>query len=241
MTLESLLISGDVSVHRVLRPTLEKLSIRVEVCNAAKAGEDVLLSEKFDAVIVDCDDMQGGQELLQNVRKTPSNRNSVSFAILNGKTTTQRAFEMGANFVLQKPISSLNANRCFNAALSFMERERRRYFRHPIEMPVLVYFASAQSVKATTTNISEGGMAIRYTGTWPKENPSKLQFSLPGTKLTLEPKAELSWADGVGKAGLRFVDLPQSSKHQMETWLGDLMEKALSEKIDLQIGKSKPQ
>jgi hypothetical protein len=55
----------------------------------------------------------------------------------------------------------------------------------------------------------------------------------------LEPKAELSWADGVGKAGLRFVELPQSSKHQLETWLGDLMEKALSDKIDLQAGKPK--
>jgi len=240
MVLESLLISGDVSVHRVLRPTLEKLAIRVEVCNAAKAGEEVLLSEKFDVVIVDCDDLQGGEHLLQTLRKTPSNRNSVSFAILNGKTTTQRAFEMGANFVLQKPISSLNANRCFNAALSFMERERRRYFRHPLEMPVLVHFSHVPAIKATTTNVSEGGMAIRFSGEWPKENPTKVQFTLPGTKLTLEPKAELSWADGMGKAGLRFVELPQSSKHQLETWLGDLMEKALSDKIDLQSAKSKP-
>ena len=36
---------------------------------------------------------------------------------------------MGANFVLQKPISGLNASRCFHAALNFMLKERRRYFR----------------------------------------------------------------------------------------------------------------
>ena len=45
---------------------------------------------------------------------------------------------MGANFVLQKPISTLNASRCFHAALNFMLKERRRYFRQPVKMPVQV-------------------------------------------------------------------------------------------------------
>ena len=45
---------------------------------------------------------------------------------------------MGANFVLQKPISALNASRCFHAALNFMVKERRRYFRQPVKMLVKV-------------------------------------------------------------------------------------------------------
>src|SRR5437870_3358721 len=101
-------------------------------------GSEILLSEKFDAVIVDCDDLQGGLEVLQELRKGTSNRNSVAFAILNGKTTASQAFQMGANFVLQKPISPLNSMRCFNAALGFMYREQRRYFRHPVEMPIVI-------------------------------------------------------------------------------------------------------
>src|SRR5438309_2051145 len=130
MTLESLLLSADSNVESVLRPTLEKLAIEVEICREARSGSEILLSEKFDAVIVDCDDLRGGLALLEGLRATPSNKSSVSFAILNGKkTTTQQAFGMGANFVLQKPISALNASRCFNAALNFMVRERRRYFR----------------------------------------------------------------------------------------------------------------
>jgi CheY-like chemotaxis protein len=139
MTLESLLLSQDVGVIRVLRPTLEKLSIQVEICQEAKKASDILISEKFDAVIVDCDDVQGGREVLECLRSTPSNRSSVAFAVLNGrKTTTQQAFGMGVNFVMQKPVSLLNASRCFHAALSFMERERRRYFRQPVKMPVHV-------------------------------------------------------------------------------------------------------
>src|SRR5208282_3217764 len=109
MTLESLLLSRDAEVVRVLRPTLEKLSIEVEVCQEAKKASEILIAEKFDAVIVDCDDMQGAMEVLQGLRATPSNRASVTFAVLNGKkTTTQEAFGMGVNFVLQKPISTLD-------------------------------------------------------------------------------------------------------------------------------------
>src|SRR5260370_21924597 len=139
MTLDSLILSQDPELVRVIRPTLEKLSIDVEICHDARAGSDILISDKFDAVVVDCDDLTGGLALLQGLRNTPSNKNSVAFAILNGKrTTTQEAFGMGANFVLQKPISTLNASRCFHAALNFMLEERRSDFRGQGKMQVRV-------------------------------------------------------------------------------------------------------
>src|SRR6202451_3823031 len=111
--LESLLLSRDVEVFRVLRPTLEKLAIELEICQEAKKASEILISDKFDAVIVDCDDLPGGVEVLEGVRATPCNQTSVTFAIVNGKkTTTQQAFGMGVNFVRHKPLTALNANRC---------------------------------------------------------------------------------------------------------------------------------
>jgi len=160
MTLDSLLLSQDSDLVRIVRPTLEKLSIDVEICHEARAAADILISEKFDAVLVDCDDLKGGLEVLQGLRATPSNKNSVTFAILNGKkTTTQDAFGMGANFVLQKPISALNASRCFHAALNFMIKERRRYFRQPVKVQVKVVL-EGKTLTATSTNLSEGGVAL---------------------------------------------------------------------------------
>ena len=149
MMLESLLLSQDAELVSVIRPTLESLSIDVEICPEARAGNEKLISDKFDAVIVDCDDLEGGLTILKELRNTPSNKTSVAFAVLNGKkTTTQDAFGMGANFVLQKPITTLNASRCFHAALNFMLKGRRRYFRQPVNMPVLVT-VEGKIVKAT--------------------------------------------------------------------------------------------
>ncbi len=224
MTLDSLVLSQDPEVVRILRPTLEKLSIDVEVCHDARAGSDILISDKFDAVIVDCDDLTGGLALLQGLRNTPSNKNSVAFAVLNGKrTTTQDAFGMGANFVLQKPISSLNASRCFNAALNFMLKERRRYFRQPIKIDVKVVLEE-KTIHATSTNISEGGIALMLREALPKGASPHLKFSLPDSTIHLEVEAEVAWADFKGLAGLRFQNVPKSTQAELEQWLDDRME-----------------
>ena len=225
MPLESLLVSRDLQVIRVVRPALEKLSIDVEVCRGAQSGNEILLSEKFDAVIVDCDDLQGGLEVLGGLREGTSNKNSVAFAILNGNTTTHKAFELGANFVLQKPISALNAMRCFSAALSFMVRERRRYFRHALEIPVTLVFGQGLELRATTTNISEGGMAILLQGRLPKGGILKVVFALPGSAVAMEPRAGLAWASADGRAGIRFLEMPQSSREQLDHWLMQQLEK----------------
>ena len=106
MTLESLLLSRDAEVFRILRPTLEKLSIQVEICQEAKRASEILISEKFDAVIVDCDDMPGGLEVLQGLRSTPGNRGSVAFAVLNGKrTTTQEVFGMAREELVERVLA----------------------------------------------------------------------------------------------------------------------------------------
>lgn len=224
MNLESLLISQDAVLLGVLRPTLEKIAVNIQCCGDIKPANDLLAKCKFDAVIVDCDDLEGGSDLLKALRKMQSNARSVGFAVLNGKTSTQAAFQSGANFVLQKPLTRLNATRCFNAALNFMVRERRRYFRHPVELAVRIILPNTPEFSATSTNLSEGGMAIRLVDKLPKDAEAKLQFSLPGTNTSLELKGQIAWADGTGHAGIRFVEVPQHSEYQLEKWLTERMQ-----------------
>ncbi len=225
MPLESLLLSRDPEIIRVLQPALEKLSIDVEVCRGVGSGQEILRTEKFDAIIVDCDDLKGAVEILEGLRKSASNRNSVTFAILNGSTTTQQAFRMGANFVLQKPVSALNAMCCFSAAVNFMLRERRCYFRHPMESSATLAFNEGQKQKVSLTNLSEGGMAIFFRGPLPKGSVSTVSFKLPGTASALETKVQIAWIDDAGRAGLRFIEIPKESRAQLDAWLAEQCEK----------------
>jgi DNA-binding response OmpR family regulator len=237
--LESLLLSRDAEVFRVLRATLEKLSIEIEVCQEAKKASDILISEKFDAVIVDCDDMPGGVGVLEGLRATPSNKNSVTFAIVNERTSTQEAFGMGVNFVLHKPLTVLNTSRCFNAALSFMLRERRRYFRHPVKMPVCLVLDDKE-IKGESTNISEGGIALLLHHALPKNATPRLQFTLPESGPALDVDTEVAWADLKGYVGLRFLNLPASSQELLEGWLTTQMERQTSGPKDILAAPTPP-
>jgi DNA-binding response OmpR family regulator len=222
--LESLLLSRDAEVFRILRPMLEKLAIEVEVCQDAKKASEILIADKFDAVIVDCDDLPGGAEVLEGLRATPSNRSSVTFAIVNGKkTTTQQAFGMGVNFVLHKPLTVLNASRCFHAALGFMQRERRRYFRQAVKMPVTIVLGE-KKINASATNISEGGMALLVHHALPKSATARLQFTLPGKSATVELEAEVAWVDLNGGAGLRFLNVTIETQEFLERWISQRLE-----------------
>jgi len=215
----------------VLNPALERISVRLQICEAAQPASDLLAKCKFDAVIIDCDDLPKGSDLLRNLRHTQSNAKSVSFAVVNGKTTTQQAFQWGANFVLQKPLSALHASRCFNAALNFMVRECRRYFRYPVDMPLRIGLPQNQEMTATATNLSEGGMAIRVLGKLPKDAQAQFRFTLPGANISLELKGEVAWADGTGHAGIRFLEVPQTSQYQLEKWLTDRMQEEMPSKL----------
>jgi DNA-binding response OmpR family regulator len=231
MNLESLLISRDPALLEVLRPALDKISVNLETCAEIRRGTDLLTRRKFDAVIVDCDDLDHGFDLLKNLRTTQSNSKSVSFAVVNGKTTTQEAFKSGANFVLQKPLTMLHASRCFNAALNFMVRERRRYFRHPLDMPLRISIPPDQELAATATNLSEGGMAIRLLSKLPKDTQAQVRFTLPAVNTSLDLKCEVAWTDGTGNAGLRFVEIPQSAQYQLEKWLTDRLKNEMPPRL----------
>jgi len=224
MNLDSLVISRDAALVAVLRPALEKISVNLEVCGEPRTANDLMAKRKFDAVIIDCDDLQNGADMLKALRQSNSNARSVAFAVVNGKTTTQEAFTRGANFVLQKPLTPLHAARCFNAALNFMVRERRRYFRHRLDMPLRISLPGNQEVTATATNLSEGGMAIRVLAKLPKDSKAQFRFTLPNTNTSLELKGQVAWADGAGQVGIRFIEVPQSSQYELDKWLTDRMQ-----------------
>jgi CheY-like chemotaxis protein len=223
MTLEALVVSPDPDTLRVLQSALGKLDVRVQVCTGTEGAREIMAEKKFDAIIIDCDDLPGGTEVLQQVRQERRNKSSVSFAILNGINNVRTVFQMGAGFVLQKPITITNALRSFHAAYGLMHRERRRYFRMPVEIPAKLNYGNGREMQVRTCNLSEGGMAVQAAAALPNDL-YRIQFTLPGTDITLSPKAELAWSDACGKAGVRFLELTVNAREQLENWLMQKME-----------------
>jgi CheY-like chemotaxis protein len=230
MALQSLLLSRDDDVIRVLRRVLSDLEIEVEVCTGSEKAAAELARRKWDAIIIDCDDVHGALDVLRAVRQTPSNKTSTAFAIINGITSVRNAFELGANLALEKPLTADRAKHSFRAVQGMMLQERRRYFRHPVDMAVTLKFEDKdkhrhQEVLAIGVNLSEGGMAVKLKSSVPETKAmATVHFLLPGTHNWIEISGTVAWVDGEGQAGIRFDNPPFAVKEKLARWFNEKME-----------------
>jgi CheY-like chemotaxis protein len=217
--LSALLLSQDVETLRVMRRVLDECRVQHESCPGSQAALTALNSRKFDAIIIDCDERNGGKDVLKRVRETPSNKRAITFAIIGMPTTVQDAFALGANFVLDKPLSPERAARSFRAAHGLMMRERRRYFRHRVKIAVSLFPPSGHEIKAILTNLSETGMAIETPQRFDERTQVRVRFNLPTTTNSIEAKGEIAWTDKAKQFGIRFLHVEQKQQRDLEQWL----------------------
>src|SRR5271154_3041433 len=160
MNLKLLLICSDEKIVRVLRQTLDDLDIGVELCASSEMALRKLTRERFEAIIVDCAG-PGAADVLRSARTAPCNKRAVAVAILDPATGLRSAFELGAHFVLYKPLSVERAKSSFRAARALMKKERRRNSRLPVRIPVTMRSRESDvQFKVNTTDLGEGGLAV---------------------------------------------------------------------------------
>jgi c-di-GMP-binding flagellar brake protein YcgR len=220
MSLKSLVLCSDEKIVRVLRRTLGDLDITVELCADSDAALRKLTRERFEAIVVDCSG-EGSSDVLRSARNAPCNKQAVAVAIVEPVVGLKAAFNLGAHFVLYKPVVSERAKSSFRAARALMKSERRRNVRVPVQIPVVMRSLDRESnLKVTTIDLSEGGMAIqtptgqrRLVGRW------QIVFTLPGNDTALELPAEFAWEGTRSQAGLRFPQISPEAAHQLREWL----------------------
>ena len=111
--------------------------------------------------MIDCDDVPGGTKALSQLRKAPANKQTLILAVVKDWTSTEEALDLGADFVLCKPIQQTRLRSVVDIAMAKMEREHRRYFRYDVDLPVRFRNPLGQTFTARMQNISEGGLAIK--------------------------------------------------------------------------------
>jgi len=219
MAMNSLILSRDAEAISLLRRVLGDNGIAIEACTGSEQFNEIVASRKFDAVFVDCDDVAGAGETLRQMRTVPSNRKTIGFAIVNGVTTLQQAFEMGANFVLDKPLSVERLARSLKAAQGLMANERRRYYRHPVATPVHIKLGTEEYENlGTTINLSEGGFAAKLPKATTIGMPIRFRFKLPETHNFIEGKGDVAWVAN-GLTGVKFGVIPAQAQKELEEWL----------------------
>ena len=216
MTLSSMVVSRDWQEVGVLECILGGLHIGVEVESEPDRAHAKLAKSKVDALIVDCD-LSGASNFLRNLRNDPI-QNAVPLVIVSGSGSRNVLESTGATFVFEKPISVEQAVHTLSAARNMILDGRLRYHRHSLDIPILLNSTGKSHVEAHVTNLSQGGLGIQTAGSLPA-GPVRLNFSLPGTDLSVKAMGKVAWTDRQGNAGIRFVQISRRAKRDLQLWL----------------------
>jgi CheY-like chemotaxis protein len=220
MSLRALVLCSDAKIIRVLRRVLSDLEVATEFCGDADSAVRKLTRQRFEAVVVDCNDEDMAAHVLNSVRSAPCNKRSIAVAMIDGQKAVRNAFALGAHFVLYKPIFAERARTSFRAARALMKCERRRNMRVVVQIPVvLVSENGAGQRKAATSDLSIGGMSLKLSRRARNSGPMRIKFALPGTEDSVECAAEVAWEGGGYQAGIRFANLSPRQRDRLQFWL----------------------
>jgi hypothetical protein len=111
-------------------------------------------------------------------------------------------------------------------AYGLILRERRRYFRCPLSVPVVILRRDHSAVRCHSINISEGGMAISTFVPLPSGEDVQVEFTLPDQTLPFVVDAKICWWQ-TGHLGIRFESFRSGHKVELQGWLSQMLEETL--------------
>ena len=122
MGYQALLFCPDEKTARTVTQVLGELEFTVIPCTEPFAAVKKLMGEHFDAVVVDCDNEQNATLLFKSARNAPNNQSSLAVAVVEGQAGVAKAFRIGANLVLTKPINVEQAKGTLRVARGLLRK-----------------------------------------------------------------------------------------------------------------------
>ena len=219
MSLKSLVVCAEDATTEILRRILETLGLLVEHYATTAEAHAGLDYTRYDSVILDCENEPEAIETLRRARASSRNATTLVIAIAGKQNNVRQMFALGINFVLYKPISEERAWSSLRAARSLMQRERRKSTRIAVHANAALDYANVEKVPATLIDLSEEGTALQSEKKLPPDCRVYFEFALPGHTSRVRLSGELVWQDFTGRVGMRFVNVPTSSRKVLRNWL----------------------
>jgi CheY-like chemotaxis protein len=219
MDLRALVVSPDQESAALLMLILSELGIAAEHALSLQNGLDRLDAQRFEAIILDHHSDHSSDEFLRRLRQSSKNRASMLIAVVDSDFNARPLFGLGANFVLYRPLSSERTRISLRAARSLIRRERRRAPRIPLTSTVKVAYPGAPELDAILQDLSAEGTSLKTPDPLPPDCKVYFEFSLPDQGQLVRLSGEVAWQDASGRSGIRFLDVPQTSRRLMQAWL----------------------
>ncbi len=98
-----------------------------------------------------------------------------------------------------------------------MITDRRSCLRHKVHGPI---FASFDGVTGgMILDLSEQGLSMQTVVPLEADRQFQISLDLPDSNTHLETTGYIAWADALGRAGVRFSELPVEARQRLDEWL----------------------
>jgi periplasmic protein TonB len=162
MSYRALLFCPDETAARLVTQVLSELDFTVELSFEPFVTVKKLTDEPFDALVVDCGNEENASLLFKSARNSSLNHSSLCVAVVEGQMGVAKAFRIGANLVLTKPINIEQSKGTLRVARGLLRKSepKPRAASEPTETtrqttsPMPSSLVAALPAPATAANIS---------------------------------------------------------------------------------------
>jgi hypothetical protein len=96
-------------------------------------------------------------------------------------------------------------------------QQARAHYRH--ELRTLTYVTLDDANGGIIRNLNQEGVAVQAVAPLHEQQRVRLRFELRYPRLRVETYGQVSWASPSGQCGIRFVDIPEHTSHQINEWI----------------------
>ena len=204
MAYQALVFCTDAKVTQVLSAVLGELDFRVDSSHEPYDAVKKLTERHFDALLVDCVDEQNAALLFKSARNSEMNSASLAVAVVENQAAISKAFRIGANLILTKPINVEQIKGTLRVARGLLKKTDQAKQKQSAVAP--------QTVAATPLEIPQSSAAAHFAEdpepvanlafTRPEPEPSSSPFAFSTPVLELDAEEETAPPLGPAEAAL---------------------------------------
>jgi len=235
LEMHTLLLCADVQFLGTTRGVLNQLQVTPKIVGECDAALAMVQAHPFDVIIVDWREIDSLADFLCAVRRSKVNQECVLVAIVRDLLDLRQAFAAGVHFLIHKPASVVQIERCLRAAYCATVVRRRKLHREPVHIVASISTRTQPLAEAMIVNLSEGGVGMRMGLDHDRIGASlsvteevDLRFALPETGEMLQISGTVLWTT-TSHCGIKFSYIPDAERLALESWLTVCVERSLAE------------
>jgi CheY-like chemotaxis protein len=216
-----LIVDDDAPTCELIREVLS--SVEMEACSLTDSSAAALRlrEQKFDAVFLDSRmPAPDGLELTRQLRSSGLNKKSLVVMITGDHEPqfTKRAFDVGVNFVLFKPVDRRSLLKLVRVTQAPIDREKRRFVRVTLQRKISLKYGQ-EHIPGFTIDLSANGMLVKAARRIPVGSVVQIVLELEKDKAPLRGSGRVVRLVGDEGLGLEFEPAAPEDKDRLQQFL----------------------